>query len=90
VPTIAATGLPSFEAVSNAGIFAPAKTPPAILNRLSQEVVRSLKRPELKDRIVNASIDVLGTSPEEFARYIKAEQERLGAVIKARGLRETK
>jgi tripartite-type tricarboxylate transporter receptor subunit TctC len=89
VPAISET-VPGYQSSLPGGLFAPATTPAAIISRLSQEVQRLLNRPELRDRITNASIDVLGTTPEEFARYIKAEQERLGAVIKARGLREAK
>ena len=69
LPTVAASGLPGYESVSVTGIFAPAKTPVAIINRLNQEVVRFLRTPEAKAKFD----DIVGNSPEQFAAMIKAD-----------------
>ena len=88
LPTLAASGLPTYESSSIAGLFAPAGTPAAIINRLNQEVVKALQRPEIKERLLNAGIEAVGGSPAEFAGKIKSEMTRLEKVIKDAGLRE--
>ena len=87
LPTIAQT-VPGYEAISTAGLLAPAKTPSDIISRLHQEVVRALNQAEMKDKYMNAGVEVVGSSPEHFATHIKSEMDRMGKVIKAMGLRE--
>jgi tripartite-type tricarboxylate transporter receptor subunit TctC len=86
LPTVAAT-VPGYEAVITKGIFAPAKTPAAIIKRLNQEIVRILNRAEVKEKFSNAGIEVVGSSPEELSAMIKSETARLGKVIKDVGIR---
>ena len=86
VPTVAASGLPGFDAVSTQGLLAPAKTPAAIIQRLNQETVRILNRPEVKEKLLNAGADVHATTPEEFVATIKSEMARLGKAIKDAGV----
>ena len=69
------------------GIFAPAKTPAAIINRLNQEIVRVLNRAEVKEKFFNAGVEVVGSSPEQLAATIKSEMARMGKVIKDAGIR---
>jgi tripartite-type tricarboxylate transporter receptor subunit TctC len=88
LPTVAATGLPGYEAVSVNGIFAPAKTPAAIIKRLNQEIVRFLKTPEAKERFLKIGSEIAPSSPEEFAALVKSEMARLGKLIKDTGIRE--
>jgi len=88
LPTLAASGLPAYESSSIAGMFAPAKTPPAIVNRLNQEIVKALQRPDLRERLMGAGIEPLTSTPAEFAATIKAEMTRLEKVIRDAGLRE--
>jgi tripartite-type tricarboxylate transporter receptor subunit TctC len=87
VPTVASTGLPGYESVGMQGIFAPAKTPPALIRRLNQEVVRYLKTPEAKAKLSALGYDTLGSSPEEFAAILRIETERMGKLISDIGLR---
>ena len=61
VPTIAASGLPGFEAGAMAGMFAPARTPPSIVQRLNGEILRALERSDVKERLLAAGIDVYTT-----------------------------
>jgi tripartite-type tricarboxylate transporter receptor subunit TctC len=70
VPTISESGYPGFDAVGWHGILAPAKTPPAIVAKLNAEIVRALKDPETKSLLENQAIQVVGSSPQEFANYI--------------------
>jgi len=73
VPTIAESGYPGFDAVGWHGILAPAKTPPAIIAKLNAEIVQALKNPETKSLLENQAIQVVGSSPQEFASYIKQD-----------------
>ena len=87
VPTMAAAGLPGFEATSTQGFFAPGKTPAAIVTRLNQEIVRFLSRPEVKEKFFNVGTDVVASTPEQFAAIIKSEMTRLGKAITDAGMR---
>ncbi len=88
LPTVVAAGLPGYESSSLSGMFAPARTPVAIINRLNQEVVQALHRAEVKERLFNSGIQVVGSSPEEAAAKIRSEMARMGKVIREAGLRE--
>lgn len=88
LPTIAESGLPGFEAVSAHGIFAPAKTPDAIIARLNQEIVRILQRPESRDRFAGIGSEPVGSTPAQLAAEIKAEIARMGKVIREAGIQE--
>jgi len=88
LPTVAAAGLPGYESTASTALFAPAKTPAAIINRLNQEFVRTLNRAEVKERLFNAAIEVVASSPEQLAATIKSEMATIGKVVKDAGLRE--
>ena len=81
LPTIAST-VPGYESVGRTGIWAPAKTPAAIINRLNLEMVRVLNSAESKERFFNAGMDVVSSSPDQFAAKIKSEIAILGKLIK--------
>ena len=87
LPTVAASGLPGYESVSLDGLFAPAKTPAAIINRLHQELVRFINQPEVKEKFFNTGSEVVGNSPEEFGAAVRGEIARLSKVIKDAGIR---
>ena len=82
VPTVASSGLPGFESAAIQGIFAPAKTPAAIVNRISQATNESVHRAETKEKLFNAGVEPAGSTPQEFSAQIKSEITRLGKVIK--------
>jgi tripartite-type tricarboxylate transporter receptor subunit TctC len=71
-PTVAET-LAGFESVVWHGVVVPAKTPPAIINKLSQEIVRITKLPDFRERLNSQGLDVIGSTPEEFATLIRNE-----------------
>jgi tripartite-type tricarboxylate transporter receptor subunit TctC len=73
VPTISESGYPGFDAVGWHGILAPAKTPPAIVARLNAEIVEALKDPETKALLESQAMQVVGSSPEAFADFIKQD-----------------
>ncbi len=87
LPAIAAD-LPGFESISTYGIFAPAKTPPAIIKKLHEEIVKALSRQDVKDKFLASGQETVGSTPEEYAAFIKEDMTRMGKVIKAAGIRE--
>lgn len=83
VPTIAESGLRGYESVQWSGLLAPAKTPRAIIERLHKEVVAVLRTPALRERLEKDGNEVVASSPEEFASFMKAETEKWAKVAKA-------
>lgn len=88
LPTIAASGVPGYEAVSLLGFFAPVRTSPALVARLNQEIVRILNSAEMKTRLFDASIEAVASSPTEFVTAIKSEMDRMGKLIRDAGIRD--
>lgn len=84
---VLAESLPGYESVSLNGMFAPAKTPAAVIALLNQEVVRILMRPDAKDKLFSAGMDAVVTTPDEFGAIIKSEMIKWGKVIKDSGIR---
>src|SRR4051812_41873908 len=87
VPSIAEAGVPGYEATQWFGLLAPAATPRPIVDRLYQEALRALRSADLKERMTAEGLEVLGSSPEEFAEYIKSETVKWAKVIKAAGIK---
>ena len=88
LPTVASAGLPGYELVAINGMFAPARTPAAIVNRLNSEIVQFLAKPDVKERFLKAGVETVGSSPREFAATIKSEMARLGKLIRDVGIRD--
>ena len=82
VPTMAESGYPNFEAVAWFGLLAPAGTPAPIVERLSAEVNKILKSPEINARLTGMGANVMGTTPQEFSAFMKAEIEKWAPVVK--------
>jgi len=87
VPTMTEAGLPGFEAVGLATVMAPAGTPPEIVGKISADIATILKQPDVRDQLVGMGLEVVGSSPAEFDRYVKSESEKWGKVIKAAGIK---
>ena len=85
LPTVAEQGLPGFEAVAWAGLFAPAGTPEPILDRLNAEVVKALGTPEAQQRFHSLSMPTIGDTRAQFAAFLKTEYERWGRAVKLSG-----
>ena len=85
VPTIAESGFPGFEARSWFGVLAPANTPRPVIMRLHADIVKALQQPDVKQRLTGIGFDVVGSTPEEFAAYIKSEIQKWAKVVKASG-----
>jgi tripartite-type tricarboxylate transporter receptor subunit TctC len=87
LPTVAGSGYPGYEAAAMYGLFAPAGSPAAAINRLNQETLRALVRSDVKERFFNAGVETVGTTPDQLFAAIKSEMTRLGKVIKDAGIR---
>lgn len=86
VPTTAEAGVPGSEFNFWIGMFAPAKTPAAIVNRLQDEVVKALATPEVKERFLTLGADAWTLEPAAFDAYIRDEVKNNATLVKAAGL----
>jgi len=87
LPTIAESGLPGFDINTWFGIFVPSGTPREIVDRLHAEFVKALAAPDIREKMLNLGAEPVGSRPEEFAAYIRAESDKYARVIKASGAR---
>ena len=87
IPTIAESGVPGYEAYSWAGILAPAGTPKDIVARLNREIVEVLKQKDVAERLISQGAIPVGDTPEQFTAYIKAENEKWGAVVRSANIK---
>jgi tripartite-type tricarboxylate transporter receptor subunit TctC len=85
VPTMIESGYPDFIATSWIGFLAPAGTPKNIIERYHREIVKILNLPEVRDKLHDMEFEVVGSTPEQFASWIKAEIPRWGKVIRDTG-----
>jgi tripartite-type tricarboxylate transporter receptor subunit TctC len=88
VPTVEEAGGPTlkgFEASSWFGLLAPAGTPPEMINRIQQEVAKSLSTPAIKEKMVAQGAIPSGNTPAEFAKFIESEHAKWAKVVKASG-----
>jgi tripartite-type tricarboxylate transporter receptor subunit TctC len=86
VPTISESGVPGYEASSWNGLTAPPGTPPAIVNRLQQEVVRALAVPEVKQRLEEVGAVPRASTPEQIRDQIKSDYVKWKAVVEQAGI----
>ncbi len=89
VPTMIEAGVPDFVATNWFAYFVPAGTPDAIVNTLNAEINRTLKREDVKAKLVAQGLDTLGTSPQELGKFVRAESEKFAKLIKLSGVKGT-
>ena len=87
MPTIAETGVPGYDASSWFAFFLPAKTPPAIVKKVSADTATVLKDPAVAARLAQLGMVIVGSTPEEMGAYLKADIAKWGPVIKAAGIK---
>jgi tripartite-type tricarboxylate transporter receptor subunit TctC len=87
VPTVAEAGVPGYDFAPEIGLLAPAGTPPAIVARMSQEVAKALKSPEVAQRFAQLDIEPVGSTPAEYAARIRAASEKYAQAVKVSGAR---
>ena len=87
VPTMNEAGVPGYEVILWYGIFAPAATPREIVQRLNAEIVKALAAPEIRERYAALGLTAVGSAPDPFEKFFRAEIEKWGKVVKAAGLK---
>ncbi len=87
VPTVAESGVPGYEVSAWFGFFAPAGTPPAIVNALNAETVKAMRAQDLRERLGSQGADAVTNTPEQFAAYVKEELTKWTLVVKTSGMK---
>jgi len=88
VPTVAeALKIPDYEVDSWYGLFAPAKTSPAIVARMQKAIVQTIQLPDVKQRLLEQGGDTVGSSPEHLGQVVKKELAKWPAIIKAANIK---
>ena len=87
LPTVAEAGLPGYEYVTWYGVLAPAATPKEIVNRLGTELAKVARQAEMRDRLSSEGGEAVGSTPEEFAAYLKTELAAAVKLVKIANLR---
>ena len=87
IPTIAEAGLPGYEFTTWNGLWAPKGTPRAVVTLLNDRLKKVMAAPDQMKRFQDRGLDVIASTPEEFATYLQAEYKKWGTLIKERGMR---
>lgn len=87
IPTVAESGVPGYDHGPWNGLFAPGKTPKAVVAKINAEVVRVLRSPEFSTVVAKQGAETVGNSPGEFAAVVKSEIAKWAKVVKAAGIR---
>jgi tripartite-type tricarboxylate transporter receptor subunit TctC len=87
VPTVAESGLPGYSTSSWGGVMGPAGMPPAIVSRLNAEIIKVLKQSDFRERLAAEGIEVMGSTPDEFGSFLKAEISKWTNVINTAGIK---
>lgn len=82
VPTVAELGVPGYDFAPNIGLVAPTGTPGAIVARMSQEIAKAVKTPEVAQRFAPLAIEPVGSTPEEYGARIRAASEKGAQAVK--------
>jgi len=87
VPTFAEAGLPGVEVGSGVGLVAPAGTPPAVVARLNRAIGETIATPGFHERMAAIGVDVVGTTPEAYAKVLRDDYAKWGKVVVAAGIK---
>jgi tripartite-type tricarboxylate transporter receptor subunit TctC len=87
LPTIAEAGLPGYSVTAWFGLLAPAATPTEIVTRISTEIQKGFKTPQMRERFSAMGADPVGGSPDQFAAFLKVEMAKWAKLVKAAGIK---
>jgi tripartite-type tricarboxylate transporter receptor subunit TctC len=85
LPTLAESGLPGFDLATWFAFYAPAATPKEVTGKVAGDMQRVLAQRDVKDRLLGVGVDVVGSTPEELARFQRAEQEKWAKIVRDSG-----
>jgi tripartite-type tricarboxylate transporter receptor subunit TctC len=86
IPTIAEAGVPGYSMSNWYGLLVTGGSPRAAVNKLNTEVVRILNTPEIRERLVGEGAEVVGSTPEQFTAFLKAEMAKNARIVAAAGM----
>jgi tripartite-type tricarboxylate transporter receptor subunit TctC len=86
-PTVAESGLPGFEYTFWNGLWAPAGTPPAVVQKVARDLARVVTAPDVRERLATLGAEPMSMAPEEFGRFVRAEIEDAARIARAAGIR---
>ncbi len=87
VPTMAEAALPGYEFQAWFGVFAPARTPRPIVEKLSKEIARIVELPDIRKQMQAQGEEARPSSPEEFSKFVRAEIDKISRIVKQAGVR---
>src|SRR5215831_3907501 len=87
VPTVAESGLPGFDYSLWVGLFAPAGTPPEVIDKIARDVRTTAQSPDVKERFATLGAEPMPMTPQEFTKFVQTEIEESAKVIKAAGIK---
>jgi tripartite-type tricarboxylate transporter receptor subunit TctC len=87
VPTVAESGIPGYSATGWYGLFAPAGTSPELVHRISAEAARAFSSPDAKEKLAQIGTDPVGSTPEEFVSFLRAEIAKWSKVVTEANIR---
>jgi tripartite-type tricarboxylate transporter receptor subunit TctC len=82
LPTVAAAGVPGYEANNWNGMVAPAATPRAVIERLRREIKAVVDAPDMREKLLQSAFEPIADTPAEFARYLASERVKWGKVVR--------
>ena len=87
LPTIAEAGVPGYEATGWYAVLAPARTPTNIIMRLNRELTTAIADKEVRERFFASGVEAIGSTPAQFAAFIRSEYAKWGKVVRAAGVK---
>ena len=86
VPTVAEAGLPGFDSTLWYGVWAPAGTPTAVVEKIAKDIAHALATPDMHEKLAKLSAEPMSMTPPEFARFVRGEAESVARIVKAAGI----
>jgi tripartite-type tricarboxylate transporter receptor subunit TctC len=86
IPTVAEAGVPGYKSTGWLAVAAPAGTPAPIVERLNAELIKIIRMPEVRSRMVDLGLEVVGSSPAELASFMKNEVAAFREVVTRTGI----
>jgi tripartite-type tricarboxylate transporter receptor subunit TctC len=87
VPTIAESGVPGFEFTFWNGLWAPATTPPAVVEKIGRDLAQIVATPDMRERLTRLGAEPMAMTPKEFSRFVEAEVEAAQRIVRVSGIK---
>ena len=87
IPTVAEAGIPGFDSTLWYGVWAPAGTPDAVVDKIAKDIARALAAPDVRERLEKLGAETMSMTPAEFARFVRSEAESVARIVRAAGIK---